>query len=165
MAMSIISAVRILFGKTKSALTLRPDVLGLVLVAWVLLWLARAAILIIPGRHLAMFYGEDQGTSAFIPLAPRDALARAKRIRQALALAVKYSPASANCYPQALVARLLLGMARVPFALFFGVSREGDTGVIKAHAWVMSGPIAVSGGNSFRHYSVARCFTNRDAAN
>lgn len=126
--------------------------------AWLLLWPARLAVMTIPLRHLVKVFGKDQGVSPAIPLATEAQTGRARWVRQAIATAVRYSPESANCYPQALVARLFLRLFRVPHALFFGIRREPDSDALDAHAWVMSGSLAVTGGHSFGRYTVVRSF-------
>ena len=127
-------------------------------IAWLLLWPARLAVLTIPLRHLVKVFGQDQGVSPAIPLTDEAQMARARSVRQVIATAVRYSPKSANCYPQALVARLLLRIRKVPHALFFGIRRNPEEDTIDAHAWVMSGALAVTGGNSFGKYTVVRSF-------
>lgn len=128
---------------------------------WLLLGLARLAILRLSHKRLAKAYGHDFGADAWLALATPRQLHRAYRIRQVVALAVKYSPWVANCFPQALVARLLLGIYGIPYTLFFGVRRSADVqGDIDAHAWVMTGGLPVTGGASFGEFTVVRMFAN-----
>lgn len=134
--------------------------LALSILAWLLLWSARLAVLTIPLRQLVRFFGEDHGVDPAVPLVSEKALGRAQGIRKAIEYAVRYSPKSANCYPQALVARLLLKARGIPHALFFGLRRNPDTGAMDAHAWVMAGPLPVTGGHSFGDYTVVRSFLN-----
>ena len=144
--------------KLHSARRLPPRALALAGASWLLLWLARLVLLLVPLRRLVRFYGDDQGVDPAIPLVSQVEAARAWRIRRAIALAVKYSPPSANCYPQALVARSLLFARNIPHGLFFGVTRARHLEPMAAHAWVMVGPLAVCGGNGFEKYTVVRCF-------
>jgi len=74
-------------------------------------------------------------------------------------LASRYTPWDSNCFPQAVVARGLLGLYRVPYCLFFGVRRH--QGRFDAHAWIATGPIRVTGQYSFNHYTVVGIFTTR----
>lgn len=129
---------------------------------WLLLGLARLAILRLSHKRLATAYGDDCGADAWLALATPRQRHRAYRIRQVVALAVRYSPWVANCYPQALVARLLLGVYGIPYTLFFGVRRSADAQRdIDAHAWVMTGSLPVTGGASFGEFTVVRMFANR----
>ena len=126
--------------------------------AWVLLWFARLAVLTVPLRRLVKVFGEDQSTSPAIPLITTRQSEQSQAIGRAIAIAARYSPSFANCYPQALVARLFLRIRRIPHALFFGVRKNHETGGMDAHAWVAAGPLAVTGGHSFDSYTVVRSF-------
>jgi hypothetical protein len=150
----------ILLRKIRSAFRLPPRRLGLVLLLWLSLWVARLVITLCPLRRLARLFGRDHGATSVVLKVTEAQIAQAWRLRTAIALAVKYSPSSANCYPQALVARLLLNVKRLPHALFFGLRRNDQTKALDAHAWVMVGPVAVTGGNGFESYAAVRCFTS-----
>lgn len=58
-------------------------------------------------------------------------------------LAARHTPWRSECYPQALTARALLGLARVPHVVSFGVRRDGDA--LVAHAWVHVDGVPVTG--------------------
>lgn len=160
MLQPVLKPPAILLRKIRSAFRLPPRRLGLVLLLWLSLWAARLVITLCPLRRLARLFGRDHGTTRVVPKVTEVQIVQARRLRTAIALAVKYSPSSANCYPQALTARLLLRAARLPHALFFGLRRSDQAKVMDAHAWVMVGPVAVTGGNGFDSYAVVRCFTS-----
>lgn len=148
--------------KLRTAVGLPVSALAVTGLVWFMLWPARLVLLAVPLRRLARFYGRDHGVEIVIPEASARDEESAVFVREAIALAVRYSPKSANCYPQALVARLLLRLRRVPYGMFFGLRKgEGDK-AMDAHAWVMVGDIPVSGGRSFDSYTVVRCFTGSD---
>lgn len=126
--------------------------------AWVLLGLCRLLLRVVPLKHLAGLHGRDAGTDVWVPLVTPAQLRRARHVRAAIGIAARYSPWQATCYPQALCARLLLGLVRVPHAICFGV-RRAETG-LQAHAWVMAGPAAVCGNDSFGRYTLVRAFVN-----
>lgn len=128
---------------------------------WVLLGLSRLAILTVPLRRLSPLYGQDIGICPWIPLANAQETARARDIRRVIGLAASYSPWTANCYPQALVARILMGLYGLPYAIHFGLRRDGAGHEIAAHAWVVCGPVAVTGDHSFGAYTVVRSFAAR----
>jgi hypothetical protein len=89
---------------------------------------------------------------------------RARAISSAIIVAAKFAPWKANCFPQAITARLILGLYDIPYALFFGVTRskqEEDRGAIKAHAWVVSGRVNVTGGRSFGQFTSVGCFVSK----
>jgi len=154
----------VLLRKLRTAAGLPVKVLGLTALVWCLLWPARLLVMLFPLRQLARFYGRDHGTEISIPEASSAEMISARNIGRAIALAARYSPSSANCYPQALVARLLLRVRKAPHGLFFGLRRDAQAEIIEAHAWVMVGEVPVSGGDSFDSYTVVRCFTSATAA-
>lgn len=132
---------------------------------WLLLGASRLLILMMPFRRLAPHLGRHHGTAAWVPLiAPRQQ-ATANHIRRIVQMTAKYTPWESNCFPQAVVARLLLGLYGIPCSVFFGVSRTPDNKSMQAHAWVASGRVRVSGGESFEHFSVVGCFSAPSARN
>lgn len=114
--------------------------------AWSLLGLTRLAILVLPFRIVRRALGEHRDPRT--PVAPPDpdgpVLARAARIGATVGLAARHTPWRSECYPQAWTARILLGLARVPHVVSFGVRRDGDA--LVAHAWVRVGDLVVTGG-------------------
>lgn len=154
-----------LLQKIRSGAQLGFSKIALVALVWLLLWPTRIAISLCPLRLLSRFFGHDCGADAVVPIVCDAQIARAYHIRTAIMLAVKYSPSSANCYPQAFLARILLMTTGIPHALFFGLERRSSASALKAHAWVMVGPVAVTGGHSFENHAVVRCYatyhTNR----
>ncbi len=154
----------VVWRKLRTAAGLPLSMLGLTALVWCLLWPARLVVMIFPLRQLARVYGRDQGTDIAVPSAREADMEPARTIGRAIALAARYSPSSANCYPQALVARLLLRIGRIPHGLFFGLRRNAQSDAMEAHAWVMVGPVPVSGGDSFDSYTVVRCFRSEPEA-
>lgn len=126
---------------------------------WIMLGLARLCVLVVPFRRIARFLGTspDRGYETEVPSRLQDA--RAIEIGRTIRLSAKYAP-WANCFAQALVARTLLRFYGLPYSVFFGVrpSIKGTTGM-DAHAWTMSGPISVTGGNGFSDYTVVGTFS------
>lgn len=145
-------------GKLRTAATLPIGFTAMAVLAWLLLWPARLAVLTVPLRRLVRVFGTDHGVHPAIPLITDAQVEKARNIRQAIALAVRYSPKSANCYPQALVARLFLKLRGIPHGLFFGLRRDPESNAMEAHAWVMAGPLPVTGGHSFGRFTVVRSF-------
>lgn len=127
---------------------------------WLLLNLCRLLIRALSFRRLAGWLGVAQGGSASIPLVGQRQQQRAVRIRQVVRLAARQVPWGVNCYPQALVACLLMVLYRVPHCLCFGASRSPQGGGFAAHAWTAAGPVRVTGGESFGKYAVLACFVS-----
>lgn len=128
--------------------------------AWMLLGLSRFAILAFEFRRLAPWLGIHTQTRAWIPILNQRDEAMALHISRIVRLASRYTPWQSNCFPQAVTARLLLGLYGVPYALFFGLARDRDTAEMKAHAWVAAGRVRVTGGNSFEQFTVVSCFVS-----
>ena len=151
---------------------------------WVALGISRMLILAVPFRRLAPRLGTAQGTSAHVPLLTQSQESRARAIGRTVRLAARYTPWTSNCFPQAVVARMLLGIHRIPYAIHFGLmpdSRVGARGSeptdrrppgatptpapaaprsagMRAHAWVVAGRVPVTGGHSFHQFTVVGVF-------
>ena len=133
--------------------------------AWCLLGLSRLVILTIQFRRLAPYLGRHIGNRAVVPLLSAHQQARALHIGRVVRLAAQYTPWESNCFPQAVTARVLLGGYGIPYALCFGLAKEGENGrALKAHAWVAAGPVRVSGGDGFRQFTVVGVFVSRKLA-
>ncbi|VWX62128.1 lasso peptide biosynthesis B2 protein [Sphingorhabdus sp. 109] len=132
--------------------------------AWVLLGLSRLVILTVTFKRFAHWLGLHDGLAPRTPLTTAEQAKRARAISSAIIVAAKFAPWKANCFPQAITARLILGLYDIPYALFFGVTRskqEEDRGAIKAHAWVVSGRVNVTGGRSFGQFTSVGCFVSK----
>jgi hypothetical protein len=126
----------------------------LVVSAWTLLGVSRLAILLLPFRLVRRALGErrDAGTPPAVAALDDATKVRAARIAAAVGLSARHTPWRSECYPQALTARLLLGMARIPHVVSFGVRR--DAGNLVAHAWVHAGDVPVTGGTGHSYTEV-----------
>lgn len=130
---------------------------------WVLLGLARLSVLVLPFVRMAPLLGHHQGLQAVTPLLSAEQTQRALAISRLIAVCARYTPWTSNCFPQAIVARLLLGFYGIPYVLYFGLARpEGGSGPLEAHAWVNAGRVAVSGSYSFNRFTVVGTFVSRD---
>lgn len=126
---------------------------------WGLLGIARLIVLIVPGSRLLSGLGQTEGGLALSLLPTMAQSQRAGRIGRIIRSAAAYTPWHSNCLAQALVARLLLVGYSVPHVLFFGLSHGGaKMGRLEAHAWVMVGATAITGGDSFARYVVVGVF-------
>jgi len=68
-----------------------------------------------------------------------------------------------QCLAQAIAARVLLGLNGLPYALYLGVDKRGHSGMA-AHAWVCTGPVAVTGGHGFGEFTVVGTFVSPKVA-
>lgn len=127
---------------------------------WVMLALARGAVLLLPLRRIAPLLGADTGTASYIPPLPPISQDRALVIGRTIRLAAGYAPWQANCFAQAIVAAILLRLYGLPYTIFFGLRRAAppETGM-QAHAWTAAGKVAVTGGSGLGGYTVVGAFT------
>ncbi|HXU94718.1 MAG TPA: lasso peptide biosynthesis B2 protein [Gallionella sp.] len=125
---------------------------------WLLLGASRLLIHIVPFRSLAPHLGKHVGSAPWVPLLDARHTITARSIRRVVEMAAKYTFWKSNCFPQAVAARVLLGLYGIPYAIFFGISRETDETAMQAHAWVVSGRIHVCGGKGFERFTVVGCF-------
>lgn len=114
--------------------------------AWSLLGLSRLVILLLPFSLVRRALGERRDPRAAVSPPELDGamLGEAARIGVVVLLAARHTPWRSECYPQALAARVLLGLAGIPHVVSFGVRRDGDA--LVAHAWVHAGSVTVTGG-------------------
>jgi len=151
---------RVLVRKARSFLHQPASIQIGLLPVFLLLGLAKALILIVPFRRLAPRLGVSVGVSPWVPVLEPGQEARALLVGRLVRLAARYTPWDSNCFPQAVVARLLLGLYGIPYALYFGVMRNDQSAEMKAHAWVVAGRIRVTGGTSFGRFTVVGCFVS-----
>lgn len=130
--------------------------------AWILLGISRFLILTIHFRRMVPWLGIQASICPWVPLIDPVAEARALSIARVVQMASAYTPWVSNCFPQAVTARILLGLYGVPYCLFFGVSRDPADSGMKAHAWVAAGRVRVTGGASFTQFTVVGCFASSD---
>lgn len=152
--------------KVRTARSLPARVLLLIGPVWLLIGLSTLVIRIVPMRRLVRGFGAPLGAAGFSPLTDARQVARARDLQRALGIAAKYAPFRADCLPQAIAGLTVGRLSGLPCALHLGVSIEKDTqsdddGFV-AHAWLVSGPVAVSGGyGSFDRFSVINCWVSR----
>jgi len=128
--------------------------------AWILLGFSRAAILMFSFKRIARWLGAHDGLAPRSPLSTPKDERRARGIGRAIKVAATYTPWESVCFPQSIVARIILGLYNIPYALFFGLMRDKKEAELKAHAWVVSGRINVTGGASFNQFTVVGCFVS-----
>jgi hypothetical protein len=103
------------------------------------------------------------GKRAISPLLNPSQHIRANQIKKTIRIAARRTPWLSNCFTQALAARFLLGLYRIPYALYFGFSRNSKTNEFMAHAWIVSGKVNVTGGNGFCHFVIISTFISPKA--
>lgn len=129
---------------------------GLLMQAWLLLGLARIAILTIQFKRLAKYLGEP---SVETPTElSEEEMERCRRVSWAVQRASRFTPWTSNCFPQAIVAQHLLWRRRISSTIYFGLKME-ESKPMQAHAWVRCGPRIVTGRAGYKKYQVVGAFT------
>jgi hypothetical protein len=129
----------------------------LALTAWLLIGGAALAIRWLPARHYLWVLGRPIGAVACQPVAPPQRLGRARALRTALRRAAGVAPFRNNCLPQALAGAVLCRIAGLPSAAHLGTRQSPEKGM-EAHAWLVVGPVAISGGQAWEDYGVVACY-------
>lgn len=127
--------------------------------AWLLTGMARLVVLCVPFKYFAPHLGRHHGITAFIPLLDKKQQAHALSIGRAVRMSSTLAPWNANCQAQAIAARVLLAVFSVPYSIHYGLAKDPEA-KLKAHAWVCSGPVQVSGGYAFDEFTVVAVFAN-----
>lgn len=131
--------------------------------AWVMLGVARAAVLQVPFRRLTRHLGTHIGMAPWVPLLTPEQERRADHIGRVVRRSAMFTPWESNCFNQAITARILLGLYRIPYCLYFGQrpAKNREPGKeIEAHAWVAAGKVRVTGATSFGKFPVLGCFVS-----
>lgn len=81
-----------------------------------------------------------------------------KKIAQAISRADRRSFVKNNCYNRALTAKMMLARRKIGYTFFLGVSKTDDT--LKAHAWIRSGRLIVTGESEMMSYTPVSFFSN-----
>lgn len=128
---------------------------------WSLLGLAKVLILTVSFKRLHPWLGDSAEIKPLRPLIDPTQCNKAKRISHVIRIAARYTPWDSNCFPQAIVARIVLGLYKIPYAMHLGVKRDPADHALQAHAWVCCGQTYVTGGPSFDHFTIVGVFASR----
>lgn len=151
--------------KLSVARRLPPFVLIWLLPAWLLIGGASAMIALVPFRRIAPLLGVNLGATTHSPACTPAQTLRARHIGMAVSIAASYAPFRSNCLPQAMAAKALCVLWRVPCAVFLGIERERPAGEFRAHAWTSCGTVVPTGGAvSFRTHVPLSCFVPAQVA-
>lgn len=125
--------------------------LALLAQAFLILGIARLAILRLGYRRLEGFMGERM-TESSRELSDGQQQ-QARRVDIALRRASKRTPWVSNCFPQALAGAFLLRRREIEPTIYLGakLDRTTDAGML-AHAWLRAGERYVSGGDGAKKY-------------
>ncbi len=140
-------------------LTALPRERKLILVeAMLYLFIARL-IALVPLARWSQYLGELQGQTPEIDDDPQR-MAQIYRIRWGIAAMSHHVPWRADCLPQAIAARLMLGRRGIANTLYLGVAKtkHEDQIELEAHAWLRSGRIIVTGAELAHRFRIISTF-------
>ncbi len=127
--------------------------------AWLLIGASSALIALLPFRRIAPFLGVNLGATTHSPACTPQQMLRARHIGTAVSIAASYAPFRSNCLPQAMAAKALCALWRVPCAVLLGVERQRPEGEFRAHAWTSCGNVVPTGGSHcFATHVPLSCF-------
>jgi len=127
--------------------------------AFLLLGVARLALLILPFKCLAITFGrhmKETGTEI-----NSSDICCARMIGQAVCAAANYTPWKSVCLPQAVTAQWMLKRRHIAGTLYLGVAKnEEKPAKLSAHAWLRCGNLILTGREGHRQFKVVSTFSS-----
>lgn len=123
--------------------------------AFIVLAIARAMLVFLPFKRIAPWLGIMMAESQIEYDANKNEVLN--NIGTAIARGSKYTPWRTKCFEQAIAAKVMLRMRKLPGTLYFGVLKDA-AGNINAHAWLKSNNKIVTGGPDISQYTVVNWY-------
>ena len=121
--------------------------------------LSRLTILLIPFRFISPFLGcQDERINKKNLKNDKNYITD---IMWSISTASKHTPWKNTCLVQAITAKMMLKIRKQQSSLFLGIAKDQDKN-LKAHAWLSSGDIIVTGSETTEEYTVISSFTERN---
>ena len=120
-----------------------------------LLVVARLAVWFIPFRHLAKGLGKKMAESPNTEIEGHRS--EASLIGWAVRGNAQHLPLMKQCLVQAVAATWMLQRRRIPSTIYFGLAKDPSK-QLKAHAWVRSGTLVLTGAQGRDQYKVVATF-------
>jgi hypothetical protein len=122
---------------------------------FVLCGVARASIHLLPLTRLSPYFGKFHRATLLSTLISPSQTDRARWIGRSVRLAAKYTPWNSSCLTQAMVAKFWCRLFHIPYVFYIGFAKsDTEPSGYAAHAWLMAGRVAVTGGDSFNAFGV-----------
>jgi hypothetical protein len=120
-------------------------------------WLAvaRAAVLVVPFRHLAPHLGESMAETPTRALATRE---RANRVGWAVRAASRATPWKTPCLAEAIAGQRMLRRRHIPSTIYLGLSKDGE--ILTAHAWLRCGARVLTGKSERGQFTAVASFAH-----
>jgi len=157
--------MRLVLHKLRLFFRLRKNEMVWFVLLFLLSGIARAAILMVPFRHLAPVLGRHYQNVQMAALATQQQQVYACRIGRITDAVSKYTPWESKCLVQAMIARCLLACYHIPFVMHLGVTMPKSEAaavenerILKAHAWLAVGPWIITGREGHRAFTIVSTF-------
>ncbi len=125
-----------------------------------LLAMAKMAQLLLSYKRLRPYLGKNYQMLITSTLLSAKHLQQAILIQRAIKSAVRYTPWKSTCLNQAMVASFWCRYYKIPYVFFIGLNKNSKPSQKDAHAWLMAGPIAITGGYSLNTHQVISTYSN-----
>jgi hypothetical protein len=128
---------------------------------WILCGIAKSCIKLCAYKTIARYFGKNYKMLQASTVLSTKQIKQACAIKRAVRLAAKYTPWDSSCLTQAMVAKFWCKYYNIPYMFFIGlpITRTKPLGK-EAHAWTTSGPVFITGGNSFGTHTVIATYSN-----
>jgi len=124
----------------------------------ILLSLARLAIYWLPFRWIVKILGTQHAETTETGENPDTD--RILRIGRLIRLVSRNLPWDCKCLAQAITGKIMLSRRGIKSTVYFGVAK-GEDDPLKAHAWLRSGIVYVTGGRGHRQFTVITTFADK----
>ncbi len=122
---------------------------------------AKFCILLFSYRTLSRYFGHAHQMIMASSMTTSEQYQKALFIRRSIRLAARYTPWDSSCLTQALVAKFWCNRWGIPYFLFIGLAKNAPKPLGKeAHAWIMTGALAITGGYCFDSHHIISTFSN-----
>jgi len=118
---------------------------------------SRFMVKFVPFRKIAPILGKEQED---ISVNEDNYTAEIKRISKAVKTVSRNTPWESKCLVQALTAKYMLKKRGIKSTVYFGVAKDEEKD-IKAHAWIKSNDIILTGKTGMDNYNVISIFSDK----
>jgi hypothetical protein len=122
-----------------------------------LLALTRLAVLLLPFRCVARTLGKETAQTP-----EQEDAVHGRQIRRVAAMirrTARHVPWTSKCLDQAVTARFMLARRGISTTTYFGVKNDTN-GQLEAHAWLRSGTLYVTGGDTRSRFTIINSFAD-----
>ncbi len=132
----------------------------LLLESFLMLGVARLAVLLLPFKWLAVFLGKKKAKTDEEENVSTSSVSLARNIGKTVSSAASHTPWASLCLPQAVAALWMLKRRGIAGVLYLGVAKhESDPEKLPAHAWLCYGGVILIGAADYEKYTVVAMFS------